>query len=37
MNTRWHELDVAGRVIAQIEAGQVKGKVIDIRRHCWRG
>ena len=30
MNTRWHELDVAGRVIAQIDSGQVKGKVIDI-------
>ena len=30
MNTSWHELDVAGRVIAQIESGQVKGKVIDI-------
>ena len=30
MNTRWHELDVAGRVIAQIEAGHVRGKVIDI-------
>lgn len=30
MNTRWHELDVAGRLIAQIEAGQIRGKVIDI-------
>ena len=30
MNTSWHELDVAGRVIAQIEAGHVRGKVIDI-------
>lgn len=31
MNTRWHELDVAGRVAAQIESGQVKGKIIDIQ------
>lgn len=30
MNTRWHELDVAGRVVAQIEAGHVRGKIIDI-------
>lgn len=30
MNTRWHELDVAGRVVAQIESGQVRGKIIDI-------
>ena len=31
MNTRWHELDVAGRIIAQIESGQVKGKIVDIQ------
>lgn len=30
MNTRWHELDVAGRIAAQIEAGIVRGKIIDI-------
>ena len=30
INTRWHELDVAGRIVAQIESGQVKGKIIDI-------
>ena len=30
MNTRWHELDVAGRVAAQIQSGQVKGRIIDI-------
>ena len=30
MNTRWHELDVAGRIQAQIERGDVRGKVIDI-------
>jgi predicted phage terminase large subunit-like protein len=30
MNTRWHELDVAGRIIAQIENGSVRGKIIDI-------
>jgi predicted phage terminase large subunit-like protein len=30
MNTRWHEEDVAGRIIAQIEAGAVKGKIINI-------
>lgn len=31
MNTRWHEEDVAGRVIEQIKAGAVRGKIIDIR------
>jgi predicted phage terminase large subunit-like protein len=30
MNTRWHELDVAGRIIAQIENGDIRGKIIDI-------
>ena len=30
MNTRWHEEDVAGREIARIRAGTVKGKIIDI-------
>lgn len=30
MNTRWHELDVAGRVIDQITSGKVRGKIIDI-------
>ncbi|WP_375308675.1 phage terminase large subunit [Bradyrhizobium sp. A11] len=30
MNTRWHELDVAGRVAEQIKAGLVSGKIIDI-------
>ena len=30
MNTRWHAEDVAGRVLAQIEAGGVKGRVISI-------
>jgi predicted phage terminase large subunit-like protein len=30
MNTRWHELDVAGRIAAQIESGQVRGKIINI-------
>lgn len=30
MNTRWHEEDVAGRVIEQIKSGTVRGKVIDI-------
>jgi predicted phage terminase large subunit-like protein len=30
MNTRWHEEDVAGREIARIKAGIVKGKIIDI-------
>ena len=30
MNTRWHEEDVAGRVMAQIESGAVKGRVISI-------
>lgn len=30
MNTRWHEEDVAGRVMAQIESGVVRGKIITI-------
>ncbi len=30
MNTRWHEEDVAGRVLAQIEAGLIRGRVITI-------
>jgi len=30
MNTRWHEEDVAGREIARIKAGTVKGRIIDI-------
>jgi predicted phage terminase large subunit-like protein len=30
MNTRWHEEDVAGRVLAQIEKRIVRGKVISI-------
>lgn len=30
MNTRWHESDVAGRIIEQIEAGTVRGKIITI-------
>lgn len=30
MNTRWHESDVAGRVVDQIESGKVRGKIIDI-------
>jgi len=30
MNTRWHEEDVAGRVLEQIEKGIIKGRVISI-------
>jgi predicted phage terminase large subunit-like protein len=30
MNTRWHEEDVAGRILDQIERGVVKGRVISI-------
>ncbi len=30
MNTRWHEEDVAGRVLQQIESGQVKGRVVSL-------
>jgi predicted phage terminase large subunit-like protein len=30
MNTRWHEEDVAGRILQQIEKGIVKGRVICI-------
>lgn len=31
MNTRWHLADVAGHIIDQIEAGVIKGKVINLR------
>ena len=30
MNTRWHEEDVAGRILEQIERGVVRGRVISI-------
>ena len=30
MNTRWHEEDVAGRVLEQIRSGIVRGRVISI-------
>jgi predicted phage terminase large subunit-like protein len=30
MNTRWHEEDVAGRILQQIESGAVRGRVISI-------
>lgn len=30
MNTRWHEEDVAGRVLEQIARGEVKGRVISM-------
>jgi hypothetical protein len=30
MNTRWHEEDVAGRVLEQIERGDIRGRVISI-------
>jgi predicted phage terminase large subunit-like protein len=30
MNTRWHEEDVAGRVLEQIEQKEIKGRVISI-------
>jgi hypothetical protein len=30
MNTRWHEEDVAGRVLEQIERKEIKGRVIPI-------
>lgn len=30
MNTRWHEEDVAGRVIEQVNKGIVRGKIITI-------
>ena len=30
MNTRWHEEDVAGRVLGQIERKEIKGRVISI-------
>src|SRR5262245_47864702 len=30
MNTRWHEEDVAGRVLEQIERNEIKGRVISM-------
>src|SRR5262245_26638890 len=30
MNTRWHEEDVAGRVLEQTERGETRGRVISI-------
>jgi predicted phage terminase large subunit-like protein len=30
MNTRWHPEDVAGRILQQIEKGQVKGRVVSL-------
>jgi predicted phage terminase large subunit-like protein len=30
MNTRWHQEDVAGRVLEQIERGIVKGRIINM-------
>jgi predicted phage terminase large subunit-like protein len=30
MNTRWHEEDIAGRVLEQIKAGIVRGRVISL-------
>jgi hypothetical protein len=30
MNTRWHESDVAGRVLEQMERGDVRGRVISL-------
>ena len=30
MNTRWHEEDVAGRVLEQIDKGIVRGRVISL-------
>jgi hypothetical protein len=31
MNTRWHEEDVAGRVLEQIERKEIKGRIISIQ------
>jgi predicted phage terminase large subunit-like protein len=31
MNTRWHEDDVAGRILKQIDAGVVRGRSITLR------
>ena len=30
INTRWHETDVAGRLVEQIEKGHIRGRVVDI-------
>src|SRR5262252_6483749 len=34
VNTRWHEEDVAGRVLRQIESGQVKGQILCLRAYA---
>lgn len=36
-NTRWHEEDVAGHVLQQIESGQVRGRVISIAAEAEEG
>ena len=36
MNTRWHEEDVAGRVLEQIERKEIRGRVISIPADCGR-
>jgi predicted phage terminase large subunit-like protein len=37
INTRWHEEDVAGRVLEQIKAGQVRGRVLEIKAEAEEG
>jgi predicted phage terminase large subunit-like protein len=37
INTRWHEEDVAGLVLEQIAAGDVKGRVLEIRAEAEQG
>jgi hypothetical protein len=37
INTRWHEEDVAGRVLEQIALGDVKGRVLEIRAEAEQG
>lgn len=36
INTRWHEEDVAGKVLEQIKSGQVTGRVVEIRAEAER-
>ena len=37
INTRWHMEDVAGKVLEQIDKGQIKGRVVEIRAQAETG
>jgi predicted phage terminase large subunit-like protein len=37
INTRWHEEDVAGRVLEQIKSGAVSGRLVEIKAQAEKG